>query len=82
MPPSVDVDQALAVAIRCQREARDFTQEEAAHAAGVTIGTYNRVERGGVNLTWTTFRGIARGLRITPAELAALAERVEEPAAR
>jgi transcriptional regulator with XRE-family HTH domain len=81
MPPSEPADEALAAAIKRQREARDFTQEEAAHAAHVTIGTYSQVERGKVNPTWITFKGIARGLGITPAELAALAERVEEPAA-
>lgn len=81
MPPSGGADEALAVAIKRQREARGSTQEEAAWEAGVTIGTYSGVERGRINPTWTTFKSIARGLGITASELAALAERVEKPAA-
>ncbi len=76
MPPAA-VDKSLAAAIRRQRVARGYTQEQVAHAAGVTIGTYGQIERGRVNPTWTTAKDIARGLGVTPAELAALAERGE-----
>lgn len=54
---------------------------KAAWAAGLTVGTYGQIERGRVNPTWTTFKSIARALGVTPAGLAALAERVGEPAA-
>jgi DNA-binding XRE family transcriptional regulator len=78
MPPS-RVDEALAAAIHRQRQTHDLTQEEAAHAADVTVGTYGGIERGRINPTWTTFKSIARGLGITTAELAALAERRSAP---
>jgi DNA-binding XRE family transcriptional regulator len=77
MPPSQTVDLALAFAIRSQRQVRDSTQEEAAHAAGVTVGTYGQIERGRVNPTWTTVKSIAQALDVKVSELAAHAEEVE-----
>jgi transcriptional regulator with XRE-family HTH domain len=74
MPPSQAVDLALASAIRSQRQARHSTQEEIAHAAGITIGTYGGIERGRINPTWTTVQRIAGALAIRLSELAAIAE--------
>ena len=50
-------------------------QEKVAHAAGITVGTYNGIERGRINPTWSTVRGIARALGMRASELATLAER-------
>ena len=77
MPPSHTVDLALASAIRGQRRAQRSTQEEVAHAAGITVGTYGGIERGRVNPTWTTVQRISEALAIKLSELAAIAEDAE-----
>jgi DNA-binding XRE family transcriptional regulator len=70
---SVPADPKLAVAIRAMREERGLTQEDAAHAAGLTVGSYARIERGQADPSWTTVLRIAAALGTTAAELAALA---------
>jgi XRE family transcriptional regulator, regulator of sulfur utilization len=73
MPPS-QIDPALAEAIRSRRQARRLTQERVAHAAGITAGTYNAIECGRTNPTWSTVKRIAHALDIRVSELAASAE--------
>jgi transcriptional regulator with XRE-family HTH domain len=80
MPPA-QIDPALAAAIRGQRHARGLTQERVAHTAGITAGTYNAIERGRTNPTWSTVKRIAGALALKPSELAASAERHESDAA-
>jgi transcriptional regulator with XRE-family HTH domain len=74
MPSPRTVDQVLAAALRLRREARGATQEEIAHAAGVTVGTFGQIERGQVNPRWMTVKRIAKALDTPLAELAMLTE--------
>jgi transcriptional regulator with XRE-family HTH domain len=48
---------------------RNQTQEALAHAAGLTVTAYARIERGSANPTWTTVRRIASALEVTMGEL-------------
>jgi transcriptional regulator with XRE-family HTH domain len=75
MPPLDSPDLKLAGAIRALRNARGTTQEDAAHAAGLTSSSYSRIERGITNPAWTTVQRIARALDVTLAELAEAVER-------
>ena len=67
-------DPRLAVALRDVRRQRGLSQETTAHAAGITVSAYARIERGEVNPTWTTVTQIAKALDIS---LASLGEAVE-----
>jgi transcriptional regulator with XRE-family HTH domain len=51
------------------RRQRGHTQEDLAHAAGLTVTAYARIERGSANPTWTTVRRIADALDVTLGEL-------------
>ena len=77
MPPRTGVDQSLAITLRSLRVQVDMGQEGLAHAAGVSVATYARIERGQVNPTWTTVRRIIAALGLTFAEFAAALEAVE-----
>jgi transcriptional regulator with XRE-family HTH domain len=68
-------DLALAAAIRGTREAGGWTQEDVAHGAGLTVGSYARIERGQANPAWTTVKRIAGALDTTTVDLAASAAR-------
>jgi transcriptional regulator with XRE-family HTH domain len=72
-------DTALATTLRSMRVARDETQEDLAHRAGLTVAAYARIERGHANPTWTTVRRIAVALDVN---LVALAEAVESATLR
>lgn len=75
---SVDPQAALGEAIRQLRVERGVTQEDLAHDAEITTGTLSVIERGASNPGWATVRRIARALQVSTAELATLAERIEE----
>lgn len=78
MPPSVQhspPDPVLAVTLRRLRLERRITQEELAHAVGLTTGSYARIERARSNPTWTTVLRLAEGLAMLPSQLAAEVER-------
>ncbi|HTA98687.1 MAG TPA: helix-turn-helix transcriptional regulator [Solirubrobacteraceae bacterium] len=75
MPPLDKPDPKLADAIRTLRATKGATQEDVAHAAGLTSSSYSRIERGLTNPAWTTVQRIASALDVTQAELAAAAER-------
>ena len=62
-------DAALAHVLLSLRVERSQTQEDLAHAAGLTVTAYARIERGAANPTWTTVRRIARALGMTLGEL-------------
>jgi transcriptional regulator with XRE-family HTH domain len=64
-----DPDPALAATIRRLREERGLSQEEVAYSAGVTVGTYTRLERGKANPTWLTLRRISAALDIRVSDL-------------
>jgi len=53
------------------REARGWTQEEAASAAGVTLGRYRAWETGRKELGLRGLESLAEAFGITPAELVA-----------
>ena len=66
-PATPDAD--LAQALLDLRKQRGQTQEDLAHAAGLTVTAYARIERGSANPTWTTVRRIADALNVTLGEL-------------
>ena len=68
-------DPRLARVIRELRLRRDLSQEVIAHAAGVTVSSYARIERGEANPTWTTVTRIARALGVSLAELGEAVDR-------
>jgi len=63
---------ALGGAIRRLRNKRGLSQEDLAHAAGVTTGTISAIERGNSNPTWGTVKDIATALEVSMPELAKL----------
>ena len=67
-----DPQPALGQAIRQLRNKRGLSQEDLAHAAGVTTGTISAIERGNSNPTWGTVKSIARALDVSMPELAKL----------
>lgn len=72
-------DAALARALLSLRRERHQTQEDLAHAAGLTVTAYARIERGSANPTWTTVRRIANALEVTIGELGHAVERHIDP---
>jgi transcriptional regulator with XRE-family HTH domain len=75
-------DAALAHVLLSLRRERNQTQEDLAHAAGLTVTAYARIERGSANPTSTTVRRIAGALEITMGELGqAIENHVAEPRA-
>jgi transcriptional regulator with XRE-family HTH domain len=75
-------DAALAAALLNLRRARGQTQEDLAHAAGLTVTAYARIERGSANPTWTTVRRIAAALDVSVSELGQAVERHSDEAHR
>jgi transcriptional regulator with XRE-family HTH domain len=67
-------DRALAVAVRRLRIERDLSQEAVAFAAGVSISTLGRIERGQLDPSSKVIGGIAKGLGVSLVELAAATE--------
>jgi len=63
------------------RKQRGHTQEDLAHAAGLTVTAYARIERGSANPTWTTVRRIADALGVTLGELGRAVDADHDPAA-
>ena len=70
-----DPQPALGEAIRQLRNKRGLSQEDLAHAAGVTTGTVSTIERGNSNPTWGTVKRIAQALGVTIVVLAKLCQR-------
>lgn len=68
---------ALGEAIRQLRQKRRLTQEDLAHAAGITTGTLSLIERGHANPTWGTVKGIARAAGTSMGELGKLTDRLD-----
>lgn len=69
-----DSQHALGSAIRKLRLKLGESQTELAAKAGITKNMLSLIERGEGNPSWTTLKGIARGLGVTVAELARQAE--------
>jgi transcriptional regulator with XRE-family HTH domain len=70
--PVVDPD--LAAVLRRLREDRGITQEALAARAGITTGSYARVELGQASPAWLTVRQIAKALDVPLAEIARAVE--------
>ncbi|HEX5762289.1 MAG TPA: helix-turn-helix transcriptional regulator [Solirubrobacterales bacterium] len=68
---------ALGEAIRQLRRKRDLTQEDVAHAAGITTGTLSLIERGHANPTWSTVKAIAGALDTSLAKVAEVSARFD-----
>jgi transcriptional regulator with XRE-family HTH domain len=65
---AVSVDALLrdiGLRVRLAREVAGFTQEEAAHRAGLDARRWQRIEQGVVNLTVRTLARIASALEIS-----------------
>lgn len=62
-------DDQLAALLRELRTSQDQSQEAVAHAAGLTVAAYGRIERGQANPSWTSVVGIADVLGVSLAEL-------------
>jgi transcriptional regulator with XRE-family HTH domain len=69
---------ALGKAVRQLRKERGLKQEALAYEAGITIGTVSLLERGVSNPTWATVKAIAAKLGVSMAEMARLANKLEE----
>jgi transcriptional regulator with XRE-family HTH domain len=76
--PRAKPDLRLAEALRLERGRRGISQESLAHAAGLTVAAFARVERGQANPSWTTVCGIAAALGMTMTEFARAVERVAD----
>jgi len=63
------IDQTLASALRRLRRERDFTQEELAYRAGITVAALARIERGRASPQWTTVMRIIGALEVNLSEL-------------
>lgn len=59
----------LARNIRHRRETLGFTQEDAAHASGLAVRHYQKLEAGELNVTLHTLAKVAKGLRCELSDL-------------
>jgi transcriptional regulator with XRE-family HTH domain len=67
-------DKALAAALKRLRDKRNWTQERLAYEAGITAGSYARIELGQAAPAWSTVRQIAKALDVSLMELATAVE--------
>jgi transcriptional regulator with XRE-family HTH domain len=77
VPPRTGADPLLAHTLRALRTAQAIPQEGLAHAAGLSVAAYTRIERGQSNPTWTTVRRIVAALGLTFAQFATELDRHE-----
>ncbi len=59
----------LAQAVLLKRQALDFTQEEAAHRAGLSLRHYQNLESGRLNPSYLTLKAVAAALSIDVGDL-------------
>jgi transcriptional regulator with XRE-family HTH domain len=78
VPPRTGVDPSLAYVLRKLRDQKGLGQEGLAHAAGLSVAAYTRIERGKSNPTWTSIRRIVAALDVPLSELAAELEAYED----
>jgi DNA-binding XRE family transcriptional regulator len=72
--PSPTADKTLAAVLRRLREERGQSQEAVAFRAGITTGTFARIELGQSSPSWVTVRRIAEALDVNLADLGAAIE--------
>jgi transcriptional regulator with XRE-family HTH domain len=58
-------DAVLARILRDARLKSGLSQENAAHAAGITVGALARLERGETNPSWSTVRSVAEAVGLS-----------------
>jgi transcriptional regulator with XRE-family HTH domain len=68
-------DPALGAVLRRVRESQGLTQEGVAYRAGLTAGSYARIELAQASPAWSTVRRIARALGVSLVEIVAAVER-------
>jgi len=68
-PAYRELQARLAVAVRCLREEKGWTQEEAAHRCGMTTRLFQRVEGEDVNLTFTSLARLCEGFGVDVTQL-------------
>ncbi|TPB41783.1 helix-turn-helix transcriptional regulator [Vibrio parahaemolyticus] len=52
-------------ALKRRREAAEMTQAQAADLAGVSLKTYQRIERGDTDMKMSHYRALINGLKVT-----------------
>ena len=72
--PRSTADQSLMRVLSRLREERGLSQEQLAHAAGLTGSAYNRIEAGKSSPGWSTVRRLAEALGVSMADLGAMVE--------
>lgn len=68
--------EAFGIALRQAREKRGFSQEDAAHAAGLDRSYYGHVERATYAPTLDTIWKVADALELRPSQLLVATERI------
>lgn len=68
-------DPALGKVVGRMRLERDMSQEDLAHAAGISVVALARLERGKANPTWATVLRVTGALQVPLSELVAAVER-------
>lgn len=63
--------------MRRARTEHRLSQEDLAHAAGITTGTLSLIERGRSNPTWATVKSIAAALDLSMGEIGSLSDTLE-----
>jgi transcriptional regulator with XRE-family HTH domain len=74
MARSLTPDPALGTVLRRIREGRGLTQEGLAYRAGMTAGSYARIELAQASPAWCTVRQIAQALDVSLAEIVTAVE--------
>lgn len=72
--PRSQSDQQLTRVLARLRDERGLSQEQLAHAAGLTGSAYNRIEAGKSSPGWATVRRLAEALGVSLADLGAMVE--------
>jgi transcriptional regulator with XRE-family HTH domain len=67
--PRSQADRQLAATLRRLREERELSRETVAGAAGITLGSYLRIEGGKSSPGWGTVRRLAEALGVSLEEL-------------
>lgn len=73
-----DPQPELARAIRQLRQERGYTQEDLAHASGITVTTLVRIEGAKANPTWATVVKLASALGVSVGRIADLADQLAD----
>ena len=72
--PRANADPVLGTVLRRLRAERGLSQEAVAYRAGITTGSYARIELGQSSPAWATVRDIAEALEVSLADIAQAVE--------